>query len=98
MNVFLIQVFGKNSILLFLNSMENEDQPERVSRHKKTKSRTSCIYNRTEVNKLECSTCEYAVIPAGQTFGNSSKFQGAEFCFIVQYLLLIVPRKEIILN
>lgn len=51
-----MQVFGKANMLLFLKSMENQDQPERTSRYKGTKSGTSYTYNRhkVEVNKLEC--------------------------------------------
>lgn len=53
---------------------------------------------RAEVDKLKCSTCGCEVILAGQTFKNSSKFQSAEFCFIMQYLLLIVLAKAINCN
>lgn len=61
-------VFGKSNMLLFLKSMQNPGQPEKVFRHKGTKSGTSCTCKRVEVNKLECSTCKRAVIPAGKTF------------------------------
>lgn len=52
----LIQVFGKSNILLFFKSMENQDQLEKVSRHKGTKSGTSGMYKgpRAEVNELKC--------------------------------------------